>query len=123
MLFSTADPEHLDRLEELYFKNHNANNAGFMHSREMTLIAGGVSVLSLFSSLFLTARSVKELKKVGNAFHLVNWRSKELRFDRLSRTNKGWPSWVPKGVRSWDTVIEGNGKKYLLNTRDKDFNF
>jgi hypothetical protein len=122
-LFSTADPKALDHLEEVYFNNYNADNSGFVHSREMTMIAGGVSLLSLFSSVFLTSRSVKELRKVGDSFRLINWRSKEMQFPILSQTKKGWPAGIPRGLRSWDTVIEGNGKKYLLNTRGKDLTF
>jgi hypothetical protein len=116
-LFSTADPKHLDHLEQVYFNNPHANNSGFLHSREMTLIASGVSLISCASSLFMTARSVKELKKVGDSFKLINWRSKEMSFTSLSRSNRGWPSRIPMGLRSWDSVIEGNGKKYFLNTR------
>lgn len=123
MLFSTVDPEYLDHLERLHFQNPHANNSGFMHSPQMTFIAGGVSILSLVSSIFMTTRSVKELKKVGNSFHLVNWRSNTLVFSNLSKTDNGWPSKVPMGLRTWDVVIQGNGKKYLVNTRKSNGDF
>ena len=117
MMFTATDPKHLDHLERLYFNNQNVDNSGFMHSPQMTLIAGGVSVLSLVSSLFMTTRSVKELKKVGDSFHLINWRSKTVVFSKLLKTDLGWPASVPIALRSWDVVIQGGGKKYLVNSR------
>ena len=119
MMFSTADPKRLDELERDYFHNYNADNTGFMHSSGMTILAGGISVLSVFSSIFLATRSVKEISRVGHNLQLINWQSKSLRLNHLSQisSKRSWPSLIPKALRSWDAVIQGNGKMYLVNTQ------
>jgi hypothetical protein len=119
MLFTTTDPKHLDQIEKRYFNNPKADNDGFIHTRQMTVLAGCISLMSLVSSIFMTSRSVKEFKKVGDALQLINWRSKPLIIRNFYQTDKGWHSRVPVGLRTWDAVVVANGKKYLVNTRGK----